>query len=254
MEMLFLGSGTSYGVPMIGCDCGVCRSSDPRNNRTRASVLIRSADTTIVIDVATDFRQQILRHDIRRLDAILLTHSHADHILGMDDVRAFSTWQKGEVAVYGNAETLEFVRAAFPYAFERPPGVGRFDVPQLSLRRIDQTAQIADIAVQSVPIHHGPRMIFGYRIGGMAYLTDCSGVPESSIPLLQNLDTLVVGAIRHEPHPAHFTVAQALELIDRLNPRRAFLTHISHRLDHAATELSLPQRVRLAYDGMQIEI
>jgi phosphoribosyl 1,2-cyclic phosphate phosphodiesterase len=255
-SLVFLGTGTSYGVPMIGCDCAVCGSTDPRNRRHRASVLLRNGDRNILIDATPDFREQMLRHRIRRLDAILLTHPHADHIFGLDDVRAFSARQEEPIPVYGDADTLRVIRKNLDYAFgDATPSAYSFDVPRMVTRALDgRGIEVEGTRVQPVSILHGRRTILAYRIGDFAYVTDCSGVPDASMPLLEGLDTLVLGAVRHDPHPAHFSVEQALELIAQLSPRRAFLTHISHRLDHVETEAALPADVRLAYDGLAIEI
>jgi phosphoribosyl 1,2-cyclic phosphate phosphodiesterase len=253
MQVLFLGTGTSYGVPMVACDCAVCRSDDPRNRRTRASVLLREGGATLLIDASPDLRQQMLRHAIRRLDAVLLTHSHADHVLGLDDVRAFSGRQNAPIPVYANAETLQVVRRNFEYAFREPDGPTGWDVPRLRSFEMDGGAEICGVAVTAVPILHGRRAILGYRVGGLAYLTDCSAVPDESFRLLAALDTLVVGAVRLAPHPAHFNLSGALALVERLKPRRAYFTHISHRLDHATVEAGLPPNVRLAWDGLEVE-
>jgi phosphoribosyl 1,2-cyclic phosphate phosphodiesterase len=254
MQALFLGTGTSYGVPMIACDCAVCRSDDPRNRRTRASMLLRAGGAALLMDASTDLRQQMLRHAVQRLDAVLLTHAHADHVLGLDDVRAFSGRQNAPIPVYANAETLHVVRRNFEYAFREPDGAAGWEVPRLRSFEMDGRAEICGVPVTAVPIQHGRRAILGYRVGGLAYLTDCSAVPDESFGLLDALDTLVVGAVRLAPHPAHFNLAGALALAERLKPRRAFFTHISHRLDHAAVEADLPANVRLAYDGLEIEL
>jgi phosphoribosyl 1,2-cyclic phosphate phosphodiesterase len=254
MQVLFLGSGTSHGVPMIGCDCPVCRSDDPRNRRTRASVLIRERGVSLLIDASVDLRQQALCNGVRRVDAILLTHSHADHVLGLDDVRAFSAVQNAPVPVYGDAHTLEVVRRNLDYVFRRPRGRPDRNIPRLVLFMMDTRAEVCGVTVIAVPIFHGRRTILGYRIGRFAYLTDCSGVPDESFNLLEGLDTVVVGAIRRDPHPKHFSLSQALALLERLRPRQAYITHISHRLDHATIEAGLPSGVRLAYDGLQIEV
>lgn len=256
MKVLFLGSGTSYGVPMIGCHCDVCRSAAPRNRRGRASVLLQEGGQNVLIDASPDFREQMLRHCIDRIDAILLTHPHADHILGLDDIRAFSARQNAPIPIYADKETLEVVHKNLDYVFGRvKPSAHPWDVPKLASHILGSEAvEVAGLRVQPVPIFHGRRKILGYRIGGFAYATDCSGIPESSITLLRNLDMLVLGAVKHDPHPTHFTVAQAVEMIERLSPRRAFLTHISHRLDHENTEATLPAHIRLAYDGLEIEV
>ena len=254
MQVLILGSGTSFGVPMIGCDCEVCRSDDPRDNRTRAAVLIRAAGRQILVDAPPDLRQQMLRHGVARLDAVLMTHAHADHIFGLDDLRAFSAHQQAALPVYGDAETLRVLRKDFDYAFADQDFREGWIIPRLDLREWNGPAQIAGVPVAPVPILHGGDRILGYRVGDFAYLTDCSGVPEESMPLLEGLDALVVGAVKHDPpHPKHFSVRQALELIELLRPRRAWLTHISHRLGHSVTEAQLPAHVRLAWDGLVID-
>jgi len=254
MKFLFLGSGTSHGVPVIGCDCAVCTSADPRNKRTRVSALVRTEGASLLIDTPPDFRAQMLRHNIARFDAVLMTHSHADHLFGMDDVRIICAREKRAMPIYGNAETLRTIREKFDYVFRDEGKAFGWEIPRLELREIMQTSDVFGIPVTPVPIHHACWTIHGYRIGGLAYLTDCSGIPETSLPLLEGLDTLVIGAIRHEPHRSHFAVYQALEAIERIKPRRAFLTHISHRLDHVETEAALPPHVRLAYDGLELEV
>jgi phosphoribosyl 1,2-cyclic phosphate phosphodiesterase len=253
MQVLFLGTGTSYGVPMVACDCAVCRSEDPRNRRTRPSVLLRERGATLLIDASTDLRQQMLRHAVQRLDAVLLTHSHADHVLGLDDLRAFSGRQNAPLPVYANAETLQVVQRNFEYAFTEASNPARWEVPRLRAFEMDGGAEVCGVPVTAVPIWHGRRAILGYRIGGLAYLTDCSAVPEESFRLLGELDMLVVGAVRLDPHPAHFNLAGALALVEKVKPRRAYFTHISHRLDHAVIEAGLPPNVRLAYDGLEVE-
>ncbi len=253
MKLLFLGSGTSHGVPVIGCDCAVCRSGDPRNRRTRASVLLRNGRATLLIDTPPDFREQMLRHGIRSVDAILFTHAHADHIFGLDDVRILCNWRKAPMPVYGRPDTLDQLRRKFDYVFETKDFTRGWDIPRLTLHPLDGAARISGVGVTPVPIRHGCALILGYRVGGLAYLTDCSAVPDEAMSLLRGLDTLVIGAIRHEPHPTHFSLREALDLVECLAPRRAFITHISHRLEHAQTEANLPPRVRLAYDGLEVE-
>ena len=253
MKLLFLGSGTSHGVPVIGCECPVCTSADPRNRRTRASVLVRGGEAALLIDTPPDFREQMLRHRIRQVDAILFTHGHADHIFGLDDVRIMCNWRKAPMPVYGSAETLAQIRRKFDYIFETKDFSRGWDVPRLTVHPLDGPQQIAGVEVIPVPIRHGCATILGYRIGGLAYLTDCSGVPDETMPLLLGLDTVVVGAIRHERHPTHFSLGEALALVERLKARRAYITHISHRLEHVATEANLPAHVRLAYDGLEVE-
>lgn len=253
MKLLFLGSGTSHGVPVIGCECPVCSSPDPRNRRTRVSVLIRDGDASLLIDTPPDLREQMLRHRLKAVDAILFTHAHADHIFGLDDVRIMCNWRAAPMPIYGSAETLADIRRRFDYVFATNDWSRGWDVPRLTLHALTGPQQIAGIRVIPAPILHGCATILGYRIGGLAYLTDCSGVPDETMPLLQGIDTLVVGAIRHERHPTHFSLGEAVKLAEHLNPKRTYITHLSHRLDHAATESILPERVRLAYDGLEVE-
>lgn len=258
-----LGSGTSHGVPMIGCDCAVCRSDDPRDKRSRPSILVEigappeaargSACATgvraILVDTSTDLRAQALTHGVRRVDAILFTHSHADHVFGLDETRRFNVVQQSPIPLLADARTLDDLRRMFAYVFTPPAAVGG-GIPQLVPFLIGGPFCLGGVEVVPVPVWHGRRPILGFRIGTFAYLTDCSGIPESSWPLLDGVETLVLDALRHRPHPTHFTVEEALAVIGRLGPRRAYLTHICHDLPHAATCAALPDGVELAYDGL----
>ena len=254
MRLLFLGTGTSYGVPMIGCACEVCRSPDPRNKRTRASALIRVGGKAILIDTCTELRAQALRHGIRSVDAILYTHSHADHVHGVDDVRSFCKLRQAPVPAYGDEHTVTRIKQGYPYIFADADFSLGWGIPRLELQVIKKPTIIAGALVVPVPIFHGAWTILGYRIGGLAYLTDCSGIPDESLPLLADLDTLVLGALRQQPHPAHFSLAEALDMTARLRPRRTYFTHLSHSLDHAVTDAALPDGVHLAYDGLEVEV
>jgi phosphoribosyl 1,2-cyclic phosphate phosphodiesterase len=254
VRVTILGSGTSHGVPMIGCECAVCTSTDPRDRRTRVSALVVCDNGAhLLIDLSPDLREQALRMRMRRVDAVLMTHSHADHILGFDELRRFNVLMRATMPVHGDAATLAHLRQAFAYAFDptTPPGGG---IPKVSLHEIDGRFDTHGIAVTPVPIMHGAREILGFRIGAFAYLTDCSAIPERSVGLLAGLDVLVIGALRHRPHPTHFTVAEAVDASERLGASRTFLTHICHDLGHAATEATLPPRVRLAYDSLVVEV
>jgi phosphoribosyl 1,2-cyclic phosphate phosphodiesterase len=257
LKVTLLGTGTSHGVPMIGCECAVCRSDDPRDRRTRPSILIESRDgrngvRSVLVDTATDLRQQALTHRVTRVDAILFTHSHADHILGLDEVRRFNVTQKTAIPCYGDDRTLEDLRQTFAYIF-RPVGPGG-GVPQLSLFRIGGPFTLGSLEIVPVPLLHGPRPILGFRVGTFAYLTDCSRIPDQSWPLLEGVQTMVLDALRDRPHPTHFSVAEALEVVARLRPARTYFTHIAHDLPHAATCARLPAGVQLAYDGLTLEI
>ncbi len=249
----FLGTGTSHGVPMIGCRCATCTSDDPRDQRLRPSLLVEvSGGPALLIDTAPDLRAQALRHGVRRVDAVLFTHPHADHLLGLDEIRRYNTLQRAVIPCYGDPDTLREVRRVFAYAFEpRQQGGG---VPRLELVPVTGPFEVGGTRVTPVPVLHGQLPIYGYRVGGFAYLTDCSAIPDATWPLLEGLDVLVLDALRHVPHPTHFTVAQALEVIGRVRPARALLTHIAHDLGHAGTSAGLPAGVGLAYDGLVVPV
>jgi len=256
IQVTVLGSGTSMGVPSLGCRCRVCTSKDPRDNRLRPSLLLSRHGRNIVIDTTPDFRQQALRVGLERLDALLLTHSHADHILGFDDIRPFNIRQKTAIPVYGTQETFEVLRRAFSYAFDGRPSLST--IPSVSLQLIRGPLEIAGIPFVPVPLLHGDMPVLGFRFGRGAYLTDFSAVPDPSLVLLEGLDDLILDALRDVPHPMHQTVEQALALIERLKPRRAWFTHIAHDLSHEETNERLRKRglpyVQLAYDGLEIEV
>jgi phosphoribosyl 1,2-cyclic phosphate phosphodiesterase len=252
-RVVFLGTGTSHGVPMIGCDCGTCRSDDPRDRRLRPSVLITLADgTSVLVDASPDLRAQALACGVRHVDAILFTHAHADHVLGLDDVRRFNVLQGRSIPCYGDRRTIDEVRRTFAYIFNPDPVGG--GVPRIALFPLAGEFTLGRETIVPVPIIHGAREIFGYRIGPFAYLTDCNAIPEASWPLLDGVRLLVVDALRDRPHPTHFTVAQALDVVARIGPERAWLTHICHDLAHVVTSARLPDGVELAYDGLEVEI
>jgi phosphoribosyl 1,2-cyclic phosphate phosphodiesterase len=248
----FLGTGTSHGVPMIGCDCATCRSTDPRDTRLRPSVCIDSGDARLLIDAGPDLRAQALHHGIRRIDAVLFTHGHADHVLGLDELRRFNALQGGAIPCFADERTQEEIRQTFAYAFspQAPKGGG---IPQLDLIAIDGAFTAAGVDVQPVPLWHGQRRILGFRIGGFAYLTDCSRIDDAAWRLLDRLDVVVLDALRDRPHPTHFTVAQAVEAARRIAARRTLFTHMCHDLSHEATNARLPQGMSLAYDGLVVE-
>ena len=247
-----LGSGTSHGVPMIGCACAVCRSDNPRDRRTRPSIYVQIEDgPSILVDTSTDLRHQALANAVTRVDAILFTHSHADHIMGLDDVRRFNVMQKAEIPAFADARTCADLRRSFAYIFDPPEEKGS-GLPQIVLKTIGDRIDIGGASIQPVPIFHGSRPILGFRFGTMAYLTDCNRLGDEAWPLIDGLDILILDALRHRPHPTHFTVAEALKVVERAQPRRTFLTHVCHDLPHAATNAALPAGVELAYDGLQL--
>jgi phosphoribosyl 1,2-cyclic phosphate phosphodiesterase len=253
IHITVLGSGTSSGVPTIGCSCEVCRSSDPRDKRLRPSILIRYAGRNVVVDTTPDFRAQVLRAGLERLDAILYTHSHADHILGLDDVRPFNYRQRAPIPIFAMPETLDAIQRVFCYAFDGEPS--QSSVPKLDLRPLDGSPfDLFGLEFEPVRLCHGKGTVLGFRFGRAAYLTDHSDIPEESRAKLAGLDVLFLDALRHRPHPTHTTVEQALGLVEALKPKRAFFTHMCHDLGHERTEAALPAHVRLAYDGLEIDV
>ena len=253
MKITFLGTGTSSGVPMIGCACPVCRSLDYRDQRLRVAVHLAVAGRSILVDTGPDFRQQMLRANIAQLDAVLFTHEHKDHTAGLDDVRAFNFRQQQEIPVFAEPRVLEQLKREFAYIFaeHKYPGV-----PQVRLHPIEddqQPFEVLGVAVQPLRAMHHRLPVLGFRVGGFAYLTDANLLPPSTLEQLRGADTIVLNALRHEPHLSHFTLSQAVEILEELRPRRAYLTHISHQLGrHREVEATLPPWIRLAYDGLVI--
>ncbi len=264
MKLTILGSGTSQGVPTIGCQCEVCRSSDPRDHRLRSSAMVEWGGMRIVIDAGPDFRYQMLRAGVRNIDALLLTHMHKDHTGGIDDTRAFNFVDYPVIhrlQLYATAQTLRTVRKDYDYAFEEHKYRG---VPEIDLHEIESGSSFdvwdenheRSVRVDSIAGFHAPRFgVTGYRFGDVAYLTDFKSIEESQVARLKGLKVLVVNALRWAPHPSHYSVAEALELIERVAPERAYLTHISHDIGLFDEAMSrLPEGVGLAYDGLEIEI
>lgn len=255
--LTFFGSGTSMGVPTLGCACAVCmnaRLPGSRNRRTRPSVLLQYDGRNVLIDTGQDFHAQALRENLDRLDAVLYTHGHADHVLGMDDLRPLTFGKADGLALYADESTAEVLERVFDYTFrkaDRYPTSARVRMHRLPNAGVT-TLELFGAAFLRLPVTHGRHTIGGYRFGSAAYLTDMSDIPAETLPLLQGLDVLILDALRREPHPSHSHLEKSIAFVEALQPRRAFFTHISHDLDHEATERTLPPHIRLAYDGLQL--
>jgi phosphoribosyl 1,2-cyclic phosphate phosphodiesterase len=250
MRITFLGTGTSVGVPSVGCQCATCLSDDPRDNRLRTSVLIEHDGQNILIDASTDFRQQALRIGLDRLAAVLFTHSHADHCFGLDDTRPIM-FRHGAIPVYATELTWQGLRRIYAYAFEPATYPG---VPRIEPHRIDGAFELLGLEVEPLTVMHGQLAVTAFRIGGFAYVTDCNLIPDEACERLTGLDLLVIDALRFKKHPTHMTLDQSLGYIERLRPHRALLTHISHDIKHAETSGHLPENVEIAYDGLEVEV
>jgi phosphoribosyl 1,2-cyclic phosphate phosphodiesterase len=251
----FLGTGTSVGVPMIGCSCATCTSDDPRNQRYRASALVTTPRGRILIDTTPELRLQLLRARVPLVHAVLYTHYHADHLFGLDDLRLFPRALNGPLPLYCNAETEDMIRQAYAYAFvpgseHIPAGV----IPKLTFVRIDEAPfEVLGERVVPIALDHAYFKVLGFRFDDVAYCTDVSRIPDSSWPRLEGLRVLVLDALRERPHPAHLSLGEALDVIERLRPQQAYLTHMCHELEHEATNRKLPPHVRLAYDGFSFD-
>jgi len=252
MKIIVLGSGTSTGVPVIGCNCKVCTSQNPKNKRLRASILVQQGENNILVDTSTDLRAQCLAYGVKRIDAVLYTHTHADHLYGVDELRIFNFIQHSKIPIYGSEETIESIKRTFPYLFTDVfYGGGK---PYLIPNVINGNLELFGIRITPVEIMHGDLPIFGYRFHDFAYITDVSEIPDDSKELLKELKILIIGALRHEPHPTHFTIEQAIRAIEELKPGKAFLTHLGHSVDHEELIKSLPANIEPAYDGMEITL
>ena len=261
-QLTYLGTGTSMGVPTLGCQCAVCTSPDPHDRRLRPSILLRwneetegqpSRERVVVIDTGPDFRQQALRAGLPRVDAVFFTHGHADHILGLDDLRPFNFLQREAIPVYASEETLTIVRRVFDYIIHAADS--QSSRPRIRTHAFNGAPiEIAGLGIMPVPVLHGRGACHGFRFGKAAYLTDHSEVPEESLAMLENLDVLFLDALRYKPHPTHNTVEQSLRLVELLKPRQTWFTHIAHDLPHERAERLLPAGVRLAYDGREVVV
>jgi phosphoribosyl 1,2-cyclic phosphate phosphodiesterase len=255
MRLTFLGTGTSVGVPMIGCECATCTSDDPRDNRLRTGLLIDNHGERILIDISTDFRQQALRSGLKSIQALLITHCHADHVFGLDDIRPIN-FKEGPVPVYASESTWRQLRRVFYYVFEAKYVGG--GLPQVIPNTIEGDFAACGLNVTPFEVSHGGGRVTGFRFSDgrrdFAFITDCDGIPPEAMAKLQGLDLLIIDALRYRPHPTHLHVDKALAYIDELKPKRAYLTHMSHDIKHAEASERLPQGVELAFDGLEIEL
>lgn len=253
-EIVLLGTGTSVGVPVIGCDCETCRSPNPRNHRTRTGVAIHPPDGTILIDTSPELRLQLIRERIPLAHAVIFTHGHADHLFGLDDTRLFAYRLGRPMPLYCEKFTEDNIRSAFRYAFMPPPKEAhRASIPQFDLQRIgEEPFEVLGQRIVPIRLFHGRLPVLGFRINNVAFCTDVSRIPDESFPLLEGLDVLILDALRDKPHPTHLSVDQALEIVKQVKPKRTFLTHVSHSLEYETTNARLPANVELAWDGLRI--
>jgi phosphoribosyl 1,2-cyclic phosphate phosphodiesterase len=254
-QLVFLGTGTSVGVPMIGCRCPICSSDNPRNRRTRCSVALGLPGGNLLIDTATDMRFQLLREQIGIIHATVYTHEHADHLFGLDDLRLFQFYLEGPVPLYCTSEVEARIRKSFDYAFEPPLSPHAGSVPKLEFHRIDREPfEALGTRLTPIPLLHGAYRVLGFRVGNVAYCTDTNEIPDESWPLLEGLDTLILDALRYRPHPTHFSIGEAVEAAQRIEAKRTWFTHISHDLDHEIVNGQLPAGMELAYDGLRVPL
>lgn len=252
LELLFLGTGTSAGVPMIGCHCGVCGSDDPRDKRMRASALISHNGRRVLVDTTPELRLQCVANSIDMIDAVVYTHAHADHIMGLDDIRRFNALRPGPMDVWADVPTHQTLTRCFEYAFNEPSPEQKVFRPHLRRRFIEGPFTVGDMQWTPIPLFHGDMPVLGFRIGRLAYCTDVSRIPDESFPLLENLDVLVLDALQHKRHATHFSVEEAIEVSRKVKPRQTLFTHIAHALPHDLTNRQLPKGMRLAHDGERV--
>lgn len=253
MQLIMLGVGSSAGTPVIGCTCNTCRSDNPKNKRTRCSAAITlPTGEVILIDTGPDLRQQALRENLQRVDAVLYTHPHADHLHGIDDLRAFCQLQKKQIPLYGNAAVTQHITEKFAYTLREPSGF--WDLPILGMHGVEEPFELFGQRIIPVPVKHGRIEILGYRIGNLAYLTDVSEIPEDSLALLQGLEVLLLDCLRHTPHPTHIHLEQSLAYASLINARQTYLIHMTHEIEYDTLSAQLPPEVRVAYDGLRLGV
>jgi phosphoribosyl 1,2-cyclic phosphate phosphodiesterase len=257
MKIRFLGTGTSHGIPVIGCDCPVCHSADPRNRRRRCSLYVQAGGNCLLFDTPPDLREQALTFGVRRVDRVFITHGHADHIFGFDDIRRYAEMQRAHIPVHAAPDTLELLRSKFDYVDKPSHSFG--GVPRVRFESM--TAPVScggGVSVTPVPVEHGAERIYGYRVdapgGSVAYVPDCSVIPEDSFAKLAGLDVMILDALRPEPHPTHFSLSQSVEALLRIRARTAFVTHLTHGLEHAATQALLPENMQVPFDGLELDV
>ena len=252
MRVVLLGTGTSFGIPTIGCHCPVCSSPDPKNKRLRSSAYIESGNLHFLIDCTPDFRTQALRYGIEQVDAVFFTHTHFDHIAGIDDLRVFTIGNNKSIDVYGNKDVIADIERRYDYFFN-PPQLGG-GILNLNLHLIDKPINLGEVCVTPIPVKHGILDILGYRFNDFGYITDASYISEESLNLLRGVKILVINALRERPHATHFSLAQAREVAEKIAPQQTYFTHICHRLEHHETNRQLPPEFQLAYDGLEFTI
>ncbi len=251
MKITFLGTGPSHGVPVIGCTCSVCTSNNEKNIRWRSSIIIEKKSKFILIDTSPEFRFQALKYDIRKIDAVLFTHRHADHVHGFDDLRRYNEITGKTIPCFADETTANSIKNMYPYVF-RARKHDYTSKPKVTMKIVNGVFQVEDIKITPVPIKHGAEKILGYRFDNFAYLTDCSSIPEESYSLLKNLDILVIGALRYTPHPNHLSVDEVIPVINRINPGKAYLTHMTHEIEYHTLKDYLPDHIEPAYDGLKL--
>ncbi|ACB83749.1 MBL fold metallo-hydrolase [Natranaerobius thermophilus] len=252
MKVTFLGTGPSHGVPVIGCSCSVCSSKDSKNTRYRSSVIIKYENNHLLIDTPPEFRLQMINNNIHRIDGVLFTHPHADHVHGFDDLRRFNEIQRESIPCFASSETVKNLKNMYSYVFRG--GDPYTSSPKVTLHSISSSFELNGLTINPIPIYHGKSLILGYRIGRFAYLTDCSQIPPDSYKFLQGLHTLVIGALRYRSHPNHLSVDEAVETVNKINPEVAYFTHMTHDLDYYQLNEQLPVNIKPAFDNLTIQV